>query len=171
MKKRNIVLIMIAVIAFLTVAAASVTAQDIDVENMDNSDLMALLQAILQKLKDDGSEVLPAEGSLQSAVTGPAEEPAPDPGRFEVYKNKKLTIEHLPEYMFIRKPADKSESDSSSHDDKIWNIIQKVFENDYQGVRSMLGFGSAEDLYNEWKDSDTNWDQYGSQVDDWLKRH
>ena len=154
---------MIAVIAFLTVAAASVTAQDIDVENMDNSDLMALLQAILQKLEDDGSEVVPA--------TGTAEEYSPDPGRFEVYKNKKLTIEHLPEYMFIRKPADKSESDSSSHDDKIWNIIQKVFENDYQGVRSMLGFGSAEDLYNEWKDSDTNWDQYGSQVDDWLKRH
>ena len=89
MKKRNFVLIMIAVIAFLTVAAASVTAQDIDVENMDNAELIALLQAILQKLEEDGSAEVPAEGLLQPAVTGPGEEPDPDPVRFEVYTNKK----------------------------------------------------------------------------------
>ncbi len=162
---------MITVIVFLTAAAASVTAQDIDIENMDNAELMALLRAILQKLEEEGSVEMPAEGALQPAVTGPAEESVPESDRFEVYNNKKLTIERLPEYMFIRKPADESESDSSSHVDKIWNIIQKVFENDYQGVQSMLGFGSAEDLYNEWKDTDTNWDQFGSQVDDWIKKH
>ena len=59
----------------------------------------------------------------------------------------------------------------AKEEDVFFMDIPLLFENDYQGVRSMLGFGSAEDLYNEWKDSDTNWDQYGSQVDDWLKRH
>ena len=36
MKKRNFVLIIIVVFALLTFVAASVSAQDIDVDNMDN---------------------------------------------------------------------------------------------------------------------------------------
>ncbi len=55
MKKRNLVLIMIAVFALLP-AAASVSAQDIDIENMDNAELTALLRAILQKLETNGAD-------------------------------------------------------------------------------------------------------------------
>ena len=171
MKKYLFFLIVASIFTLSIVSSASVSAQDIDIENMDNAELLALLQAIMQKLEKDGSAEESVEESLQPAVIGPAEESAPNSARFEIYINKKLTIEKLPEYMFIRKPTGGDESDSSSHDDKIWNIIQKVFDNDYQGVQSMLGFSSAEDLYNEWKDSDTNWDDYGNQVNEWLNKH
>ena len=41
----------------LTMTFSSSLAQDIDVSNMDNAQLMALLQAIMEKLEDSGGRI------------------------------------------------------------------------------------------------------------------
>ena len=143
-------------------------AQDIDIENMDDAELLALLQTIMQKLEQGGSAEPAAEGPASASSAIP--EAKPDLSGFEIYENKKLTIEKLPDYMFIQKPTG-GDNESSQERDKVREILQVVFDNDYQGVQSMLGFTSVDDLYDAWKDSDTNWDQYGDQVNEWLNKH
>ena len=98
------------------VSFASVSAQDIDVDNLDNEELLALVQAIMQKLENEGSAELTAEEPEQPAVTDFGEESGPDPVGFEIYKNKKIMVEALPAYMFIQKPSGKDKDDKGSED-------------------------------------------------------
>lgn len=116
MKRRNVVLIMIAVIALLTVAAVSVSAQDIDVENMDNAELTALLQAILQKLEADEASKPVSEESVEEPSAILTEGPVP--AVFEIYINKKIIAEKLPDSMFVRKPTGGDNKSKPSPDEK-----------------------------------------------------
>ena len=93
MKKNQIFLIFIMMVSMFIVSFASVSAQDIDVDNMGNEELLALVQAIMQKLENEGSAELTAEEPEQPAVTDFGEESDPDPVGFEIYKNKKIMVE------------------------------------------------------------------------------
>ena len=170
MKKINWFLIIISVLSLFVVSFISVSAQEINIDDMDDAELLALLQVIMEKLEKDVSAGQDAAESVVTDGTVSVAGIDPDPIHFEIYENKKITVEPLPSYMFIRKPTGE-DIESSPERDKIRDILQIVFENDYQGVQSMLGYGSVDDLYNDWKDSDTNWDDYGNAVNDWLKKH
>ncbi|MBQ6508158.1 MAG: hypothetical protein IJI07_01670 [Flexilinea sp.] len=100
-------LIIFTVLLLLTASVASVFAQDIDLENMDNAQLTELLQQIMQKLeqKDLSADETDQETSPVGSVAAvPAADPEPTPEAvvFSIYENKKLMIEKLPEYMFIQ---------------------------------------------------------------------
>lgn len=138
MNQRNLFLILIAVFLLLFITAALVSAQDIDVDNMDNAELLALLQAILQKLEVDETEEKTAE------EPAPAAAPDSDPVGFETYENKKITVEPLPAYMFIQKPTGGSKDDASDPYDRLRDLSRKAYDNDYLGVRSMGGFSSPD---------------------------
>ena len=62
MKNKSLFLILFAVLVILTLSVSSSLAQDVDISNMDNAQLMALLQQnmllmqqIMEKLEDSGS--------------------------------------------------------------------------------------------------------------------
>lgn len=170
MNKRYFFLILIAVLSLLFIIAASVSAQDIDVNNMDNAELMALLQAILQKLETDDPQVITAEEPVPAAVPGTPAEPDTDPVSFEIYENKKLTVEALPAYMFIQKPTGGSKDDASEPYDRLRDLSRKAYDNDYLGVRSMGGFSSPDELYDFWQENakGNDWDEYEKQMNDYI---
>ena len=110
MRKKGLFLILFVVLSMLTICVSSSFAQDIDVSNMDNAQLMALLQAIMEKLgdQDAGSgtqdaDQLSADSSQQAEEAG---------GRiFSIYENKKLILERLPDYMFYQPPTEVPEKE------------------------------------------------------------
>ena len=109
MRKRAF-LIMIAILALLSAAVYSSSAQDIDILNMNNAQLMALLQAIMQKLEEETEENSP---EALNVTTVPAIEDTPEPvdeaNSFRIYGNKKLVVEQIPDWYFIRdEPTEKS---------------------------------------------------------------
>ena len=168
MRKKDLFLIIISVLTLFVAPFVSVSAQEIDIENMDNAELLALLQAIMQKLEDDGSAESITEEPEPTASAIPTAESDPDPVGFEIYETKKLTVEKLPDYMFIRKPNG-SDDDLVPYD-RLRDLSQKAFDNDYLGVRSMFGFTSAGDLYDFWQETapDNDWDQYEKQLNDYI---
>ncbi len=103
---KNLLLIVIVILAAVSFTAAS--AQDVDISNMDNEQLLQLLQAIMQKLdasEEPAAETVDTEKSSEVAsVMIPAEDP--EKGKFSIWSNKKLIIEALPGYMFIPKEQD-----------------------------------------------------------------
>ena len=102
MKKRAF-LIMIGILASLAVSFCSSFAQDIDISNMDNSQLMVLLQAIMQKLEEETADKSPEAAIV---TTAPAIEDIPESvaeaNSFRIYENKKLVVEPIPDWYFIR---------------------------------------------------------------------
>lgn len=104
MDRKCLFLILIMVPVIIMAFTSSVFAQEIDVDSMDNEQLTVLLLQILNKLQQEGDPeaVTPETPAEATAV------PAADPEAIEeviqitVYDNKKLIIEALPGYMFIR---------------------------------------------------------------------
>ena len=105
MRNRRFFLVLSAVLAMFAFLFVSASAQDIDVEGMDNEQLTALLMQILTKLQQE--EEPEAEISETPAPTA-APVRAADPEAIEeviqitIYENKKLIVEALPGYMFIQ---------------------------------------------------------------------
>ena len=82
---------------------------------MDNAQLMALLQAIMQKLEEET-----ADKSQEAPIvtTTPAAEDTPgsiaEADSFRIYENKKLVVARIPDWFFIRndhaeEPQDKED--------------------------------------------------------------
>ncbi len=94
----------------------SASAQEIDVDSMDNEQLTALLLQIMDKLQQQDGPEKEVQETPEPAVT---EVPSAEPERIEeviqitVYENKKLIVESLPAYMFIQ-PTQPPEPDSPS---------------------------------------------------------
>ena len=121
--RKKIFLIMIGILALLTVSVCSSFAQDIDISNMDNTQLMALLQAIMQKLEEETADESP-EAPVVTMVPETAD--TPEPAGFRIYTNKKLVIGRMPDWYFIRddsaeespeeeNPNEKKKDDSSNN--------------------------------------------------------
>ena len=93
----------------LMVSLVSVSAQEIDVNSMDNEQLTALLLQIMDKLQqqetpaaDPSPEAGSQETTVPAATTVPVIETESEMAGFSVYENKKLIVEALPSYMFIQ---------------------------------------------------------------------
>lgn len=111
MIKKLLFIALFLVFSALCMCPGTAAAQDIDVDNMTNEQLMQLLQSIMQKLEADnaaspanetgGTE--PAEIE-KTAVPEPAENsvPAAEKRNFRIYENKKLVIGRMPESYFYR---------------------------------------------------------------------
>ena len=94
MNKKSRFLIFFTVLAMLSFIIASVSAQEIDVDSMDNSELMTLLQGISQKLKDysDDDAGKEADPLPTPEPTPTALPPLPDASRLDLYENEELLI-------------------------------------------------------------------------------
>ena len=121
--------------------------EEIDVETMDNAELMALLQAIMQKLETDGSAEPVSEGTAEEPVVNLTEEPAP--ARFEIYENKKITVEALPAYMFIQKPTGGSEKEHSEGGGRNWRDVLSDLYNNHRDLLESQGVNVSESLQND----------------------
>lgn len=104
--KHWILMILILPALFL-LTAGSISAQSVDIENLNNEQLMQLLLQIMDKLESEGSAETPEP--VAPMVLTPT--PTIIPTAFSIYELKKLIIEALPEYMFVQ-PEDHSEPDS-----------------------------------------------------------
>ena len=109
MRNKRIFLIVFIALTMLAGVAASVSGQNIDVDNMDNEQLTTLLMQILDKLQQEEEPAPETDPEIQETPapkTAPI--PAADPEAIEeviqitIYKNKKLMVEALPGYMFIQ---------------------------------------------------------------------
>ena len=135
MIKRMIVLLLAVILTMSAVSIASVSSQDIDIDNLDKEQLMFLMQAISQKLQEE--ESFAGEEANTAANDPSAADPAKDAEdsdqktlqsrsgifsaaekqvtqvketkKYQVYENKKLVINRLPDSMFIRKPTGEDE--------------------------------------------------------------
>ncbi len=123
MKNRRFFLIMFMITAMLTAFISAVSAQDIDVSNMDRAELIRLLQAIMQKLENGESGSEAAEETPEAPVITESPEaentpePAAEPEPFHIYEIKKLTMEKIPDWYFIQ-PTDGDDDDDPSHPSK-----------------------------------------------------
>ena len=111
--RKPILLILFLILTAAAVSFASVSAQDIDISNMDNAQLLQLLQAIMQKLEasdDSAAETIDSDVPSESAA---AMIPADDyeTVKFSIWKNKKLMVEALPGYMFVQQKQDTPEEE------------------------------------------------------------
>lgn len=105
MIKRSFLPVFLLFLITLT-AVISAYGQDIDVSSMDNEQLTVLLQEILSKLDQKGSEK--SETAVQTGVSeDPAETAMP---KFSIWKNKKLIMEALPSYMFVQKATEEPDT-------------------------------------------------------------
>lgn len=174
MRKRTFFLIIISLLSMFTVSFASVSAQSIDVDSMDDAQLLALLQAILQKLEDDETDETPAAEPAETPEAILMEEPAQDPISFEIYENKKLTVEKLPDYMFIRRPTggDDTEPSMSERERIVWDIVHMMWNSNYLGGI----YQSESDLYDDLERSgfvgtESDAKQYHDQIQNEINRH
>ena len=108
MRKKSALLILFIILFMLTVTFSSSSAQDIDLSNMDNAQLMALLQAIMEKLEDSGSGIQDPEQLSASSGQQTEEGGNQEAGerKFQIYENKKLILERMPDYMFYQPPTE-----------------------------------------------------------------
>ncbi len=135
MKKHRIIIKRFVVILSLLITSAffvmSVSAQDFDLDNMDDEQLMLLMEAISQKLQknkesaEEGSDMVTNEPSAADLTNG-AEDTnqttlqSSDPFgesekqvtraieaiKYQIYENKKLIIGRMPDSMFVQKQTD-----------------------------------------------------------------
>ncbi|MBO4292414.1 MAG: hypothetical protein J5898_10955 [Lachnospiraceae bacterium] len=111
MKKTRIFWILFVIPVLFAILAGTAAAQDVDVDAMSNEELMVLLQSIMLKLeqdmiaegKDPGVVVTSAQPSVSAGTA--AQETEEETQKNSVYENKKLVLERLPDYMFVRKPT------------------------------------------------------------------
>ena len=172
MRNRSICLLLFLIFAILVSSIASVSAQQIDVDHMNNEQLTTLLLQILDKLQqeetpaaDAASEAKSSETPVPTATLAPVIETEPETMSFSVYENKKLTAEALPAYMFIRptqppKPergdGDTSGSggtNTSSEDCYIYcaNLDWGNNESYAQCVKEHCGTSNPPNVTSEWK--------------------
>ena len=143
MKRKILFPIFFMILTLLMLSPALSSAQDIDLSSMDNAQLIELLQTIIQKLEDskeadDGEEIVPMQ---ETTLT-----PAAAAGKFQIYENKKLILERLPDYFFDRvQPTEEAdiEDPGRKKEDKteitceemcrIWTSDQNGSYHDYVG--------------------------------------
>ena len=172
--KRISILFFLSAVMFL-LSFIGVSAQQIDVDSMDNEQLTALLLQILDKLQqeetpaaDTASEAKSSETPVPTATLAPVIETEPETMSFSVYENKKLTVEALPADMFIQptqppKPerdhgrnGDTSSSggtNTSSEDCYIYcaNLDWGNNESYAQCVKEHCGTSNPPNVTSEWK--------------------
>lgn len=105
MKDKRFFPILMVVFVILMTAVGSSFAQDIDISNMDNAQLISLLQAIVQKLENEAEAGTESEGLNQLSIE------KTDDMFLRIYENKKLIIERLPDYYFIQPQIIAAEED------------------------------------------------------------
>ena len=102
MKRRGPLLIILAVLGiFVFSVSGLVSAQEIDLSNMDNAQLLQLLQAILQKLETDGTDETAEPLPDGTAVPVISVARFSDGKFFQIYENKKLILERIPDSYFF----------------------------------------------------------------------
>ena len=111
MKKKSIIIIFILAITLLTVLPGSISAQDIDVESMDNAQLLRLLQVIMQQLEEGETEETDEPLPAGTAVPVISVARFSDGKLFTIYENKKLIIERIPDDLFIQKNDGNGDTD------------------------------------------------------------
>ena len=106
MKKRQLLLVLTAAAVLIFTVCAAVSAQDTDVENMDNEQLMLLLDQIMKRL-NSGNEGAGIEQTPQPGTRAPTPEPTPTEELpvIRIYENKKLIVGQMPEAYFYRPPV------------------------------------------------------------------
>lgn len=121
MKNRIPALLIMIFAAIFVLSVSPAFAQDTDIDSMSNEELLLLLQSILQKLEGEGSAGGTAETAGSGSAAGPLAvsetETAPESSLFQVYENKKLIIEALPSYMFIRPEKKESHPEPDDPED------------------------------------------------------
>ena len=113
MKIKAFVLFLFVILVMTGVSFASASAQDIDIQNMDNAQLLELLQAIMQKLEAEGVKETP-DSPAGTAKTGEA---PIELDKFQIYENKKLILERLPDWYFVQKNKDEGDDGDSNPSD------------------------------------------------------
>ena len=123
MKKRSIFLFIILILAVLIGFIGTASAQNIDVDDMDNEQLMLLLQSIMQKLESDEAPDTDARNTEGTETTVNADTSSEDekeiltegagPRKFKIYENKKLIIGHMPDSYFVHPNTDEDEIDDN----------------------------------------------------------
>ena len=101
-----------------TVSFGTVSAQDIDIENMDNAQLLTLLQAIMQKLESNESEDVAESLPNDNEISVIGADRFSNVKLFTIYENKKLNIEAIPGYMFYQAPEETPEPEKKEKKDK-----------------------------------------------------
>lgn len=117
--KKSIFLILVLIAAAAGMVSA-VSAQDIDVDNMSNEQLILLLQSIMQKLSEDETAEQIEETPVPTEVIELMPEITPEAlmeaAHFQIYDNKKLILERIPDDRFI--PKDTGKDDNPDKDKK-----------------------------------------------------
>ena len=121
MKRYFLIMLMILIMTFASFAGCPGTAaaEDVNVDEMSNEQLMLLLQQIMQKLEQDETKSSPESPEPVSETPVPTAgpvitDPTEEPPQFQVYTNKKLIVGNMPAAYFIRKIENTdSESDES----------------------------------------------------------
>ena len=103
MKNKAVFLVLFIILAIMVFSFSPVSAQDIDVENMDNAQLLQLLEAIMLKLEAEETEEPgePFPAGTEVPVISVAR--YSDGKIFHIYENKKLILERIPDDRFIQK--------------------------------------------------------------------
>ncbi|MBR6088770.1 MAG: hypothetical protein IKP86_02475, partial [Anaerolineaceae bacterium] len=73
MKKQKIMLMLLTILAFCMVMTGTAGAQDIDIDNMDNEQLLILLQQIMDKLEQQETAEVTEVPTAETAVPEAAE--------------------------------------------------------------------------------------------------
>ena len=105
MRNRRFFLVLSAVLAMFAFLFVSASAQDIDIEGMDNEQLTALLMQILTKLQQEEepeTEISETPAPTAAPVRAADPEAIEEVIQITIYENKKLIVEALPGYMFIQ---------------------------------------------------------------------
>ena len=112
MTKYRFLLILTAIFAVFSLCVCATAAQDINVNDMDNDQLMVLLQAIMQRLETEGTDPetdTEPTAEIRTIIPSVVIESV---RTFRVYENKKLIIESLPSYYFINPTAEPDEPET-----------------------------------------------------------
>ena len=116
MKKQKIMLMLLTILAFCMVMTGTAGAQDIDIDNMDNEQLLILLQQIMDKLEQQETAEVTEVPTAETAVPEAAE-PVIELKKFRIYENKKLIIGRMPDSYFIQPSSgDDGGDDNDDHD-------------------------------------------------------
>lgn len=108
MTRHDFLLIFTVILAVFGLCVCSAGAQDVDVDEMSNEQLMQLLQDIMRKLNDGGEAEEPT--AVPTVLALPTAEPTPEPTAFplltenrtfRVYENKKLIVGSMPSSYFV----------------------------------------------------------------------
>ena len=132
MKDKSVFLKLLLIFGLLIISAVPVCAQDIDISDMDNAQLLQLLQAIMQKLEENEAGADDEQASVLTPES--TAEPVIEPARFQIYKNKKLILERIPDDRFVRKDSGQEEIDDPGKKDKEQDPPEEHYEGEPCGV-------------------------------------